>query len=566
MSFLRIVMCFMLLASPKALAADLREVHDERGTTYWVDPDTHRVVSVMELGGRVFQIDSARNYVPLPQPALPRIPGPRESAPVTPDPRPNDSTNRGYPTPESVLRSTAPVKPSSNGYAPSYPLPPEQQAHLTRAINEIFGPGPQGRDHTASEIDAARNKDLKAKIDADAQRAKDGKIAPYTLSQYPPTVEQIERYKSRTILDVPSVPDPPESALPYRFRSVGNERKELTRLYTHLYKITPQTTKRQNARELGLLSVEEADASFATGEKDEGKFYKELAEGFLDLAIGLDPVTGTARSAYELITGHNFVTGAALKSWEYGFAAINVLTLGGEGLVGASLKGLQKVVSRGARFIRLPEMTAGGVRVAESVTQSASRLLRRSPSKRELGELVSIATAANKEGGNLPALAETISGNLIRHGPGSGPLRRIRADGPTRFLPAIPGSLTVADTFRGGSYFDHKLEQPVTLYRVFSQPDRMLSAYWTREKPLGPLQATLDVALDPQWKNRATSWVGITVPAGTTIYEGIANEVVLRRFDSKLNVGKLLGGGSQVYLNRIVPPTWVTAPPVAFPP
>jgi len=74
----------------------------------------------------------------------------------------------------------------------------------------------------------------------------------------------------------------------------------------------------------------------------------------------------------------------------------------------------------------------------------------------------------------------------------------------------------------------------------------------------------IDSALDPEWGNRATRWVEITVPAGEVIYDGYASEVYLRRFDTGIDVGKLLGGGSQVYLPSGAIKSWLSAGEVAF--
>jgi hypothetical protein len=57
----------------------------------------------------------------------------------------------------------------------------------------------------------------------------------------------------------------------------------------------------------------------------------------------------------------------------------------------------------------------------------------------------------------------------------------------------------------------------------------------------------IDSALDPAWGNRATSWVGIRVPAGTIFYEGA---VATQR--------GLVGGGNQVFLPW-VDEAWVVA-------
>ena len=109
------------------------------------------------------------------------------------------------------------------------------------------------------------------------------------------------------------------------------------------------------------------------------------------------------------------------------------------------------------------------------------------------------------------------------------------------------------------SYFETVLEEPVKLYRVYGGTAKKLSRFWSRTKPTGPGQAVFDGALDPDWGNTAQRWIEITVPKGTKIYEGIVSEVALRRGQQQIATGKLLGGGSQVYINQeVISPTWIT--------
>ncbi len=117
---------------------------------------------------------------------------------------------------------------------------------------------------------------------------------------------------------------------------------------------------------------------------------------------------------------------------------------------------------------------------------------------------------------------------------------------------------TVADAFRSSSYLEIVTKEPVKLYRVYATDGKELSAYWSHVKPTGPYQAVLDSALDPSWGNSAKKWVEITVPSGEKFYEGVVGEVALRRFNNPTPVGQILGGGHQVYVNKIVPRTWIT--------
>lgn len=72
-----------------------------------------------------------------------------------------------------------------------------------------------------------------------------------------------------------------------------------------------------------------------------------------------------------------------------------------------------------------------------------------------------------------------------------------------------------------------------------------LGQFWTRTPPSGRLQSQIDLALKPAWGNTATQVTKIQVPAGTTIYEGVAAAH-----------GGLVGGGSQVVIPS-VNPAWI---------
>lgn len=117
-----------------------------------------------------------------------------------------------------------------------------------------------------------------------------------------------------------------------------------------------------------------------------------------------------------------------------------------------------------------------------------------------------------------------------------------------RHGPMNPGPLPdkVARTFRSGTYDAVTTTEPTKLYRVYSDGVNPTGAYWTRTKPSGPVQAQIDSALDPNWGNKATDWVEVDVPAGTTFYEGSAAQQ-----------RGLVGGGNQVFLPG-VPKEWIT--------
>jgi RHS repeat-associated protein len=118
---------------------------------------------------------------------------------------------------------------------------------------------------------------------------------------------------------------------------------------------------------------------------------------------------------------------------------------------------------------------------------------------------------------------------------------------PQRFGPVTPGPLPqgVANTFRGGSYVETRLRRTTSLYRVYGGRSGKIGTFWTRTPPSGPLQARIDLALNPAWGNTANQTVRIDVPAGTTVFEGAAAAQ-----------GRLVGGGNQVVVPR-VDPDWI---------
>ena len=124
-------------------------------------------------------------------------------------------------------------------------------------------------------------------------------------------------------------------------------------------------------------------------------------------------------------------------------------------------------------------------------------------------------------------------GSKVADSIGYGPLNR----GP------LPES--IVNTFRGGSYTENQVSEATTLFRVHGGTVGQLGQFWTRIAPAGPLQSRMDLGLNSAWGNTATQVTIIRIPAGTTIYEGFA-----------ASQGNLLGGGSQVVIQKI-DPSWI---------
>ena len=91
--------------------------------------------------------------------------------------------------------------------------------------------------------------------------------------------------------------------------------------------------------------------------------------------------------------------------------------------------------------------------------------------------------------------------------------------------------------------------QEIKLYRTYSTDDRQLGSFWTTNKPTGPIQATIDSAIDPAWGNTPKKWIEIEVPRGQTLYLGHA--AALRPGVAGSVSATLPGGGSQVFIERV---------------
>ncbi|MFN8075921.1 MAG: DUF4157 domain-containing protein [Kineosporiaceae bacterium] len=167
-----------------------------------------------------------------------------------------------------------------------------------------------------------------------------------------------------------------------------------------------------------------------------------------------------------------------------------------------------------------------------------------------------IQSAVTQEIADATAILEEALAELVRPQPEAAADPAAQAvpgpGDPARFGPMNPGPLPdqIGATFRSSTYSGVVLTAPLELYRVYGGKAGKIGSYWTRTRPSGALQAQLDSALNPSWGNSATLVAVIRVPAGTTIYDGIAAGQAID------NGGWLVGGGSQVFIPK-VDPSWL---------
>lgn len=251
-------------------------------------------------------------------------------------------------------------------------------------------------------------------------------------------------------------------------------------------------------------SLVNADSHFAEGRKDEGELALTLATTAIDIGLGLIPGVGWAKDVYEAALGKSLVTGEPLSDFERTLSVVGVLTGGYGSKLGIAAKAstVLGILKTSTKEVEAVSELAHTVGKAEEFIESASSIKR------------------------------------------FGPLEK----GPLHFIPE--GSETVAETFRSGSYYEIIASSDINLYRVYGGKAPRIGSYWSTVKPSGPLQAQLDAALLPEWKNTATELAEMTIPKGTKYFRGATAPQALRADGSKVQIGELLGGGDQIYIPK----------------
>lgn len=237
--------------------------------------------------------------------------------------------------------------------------------------------------------------------------------------------------------------------------------------------------------------------------------YLDVGLAMTDVAVGFIPVVGWARDTFESIAGLSVLTGKPLDSVGRTLAIVSVATAG--------------------------------------VSAGPSRLERLAPVLKKLQKLLRTGDEAQfaKSFGEATQLLKDTKVVGHFHPINLGPLSERWADANK--------TIRIADTFRGGTYYELRSSGHRDFYRSFSLESGMFGSYWSTVRPTGPTQAVVDLALNPGWvpSNAAMSWVHIRLPPGHTFYLGATAMVE----DSAKGV-YLLGGGRQVVIPGPIDPKW----------
>lgn len=182
--------------------------------------------------------------------------------------------------------------------------------------------------------------------------------------------------KVSRVINPSRIPDP--ERVPHDFRSSpGVFRDSVERLYKDLYKISPEGKVRQDARQFGLIATSESDKAFSLGHQRDASLYFNMGKDFLDIAVGLDPVTGFARSTYELFTGKNMITGHDLSKLDRSLAFLGVMSAGTTSFVPHTANVIQKIYGSAGKLVRNKDGFNAAVREGKRLASKVEPLLQR---------------------------------------------------------------------------------------------------------------------------------------------------------------------------------------------
>lgn len=209
---------------------------------------------------------------------------------------------------------------------------------------------------------------------------------------------------------------------PHSFHA-GPHRTELTQQYLALGRAWDQAygiQYRKNAREFGLFSTVQADESYHLGLNEEGDAFRNLGREFLNIAVGIDPVTGLGRSAYEFLTGVNMITNERLNLPERALAFVGVVSGGLGSSAYRTTRALDAMVATArTRNLITPGLTAArnlGQRIVSHprVASTFASIARRTPGVTTASEVLhSPAQLMRGTGANAGLIPREVGDALV---------------------------------------------------------------------------------------------------------------------------------------------------------
>lgn len=164
----------------------------------------------------------------------------------------------------------------------------------------------------------------------------------------------------------------------YVFKSEDSSfTQELKNIRSILNTVPDFDIRSAESKKIGLEFTEIADGYNASGDSDNARVFKEYAQWMIDLAFGLDPVTGPIRDIYEAFSGKNIITNEDLSGFERGIAVFGAISFGFGSKIGKAVKVLAELEASKRFFQKLPGISDRFKRVASKGLVTPERFANR---------------------------------------------------------------------------------------------------------------------------------------------------------------------------------------------
>jgi hypothetical protein len=110
----------------------------------------------------------------------------------------------------------------------------------------------------------------------------------------------------------------------------------------------------------------------------------------------------------------------------------------------------------------------------------------------------------------------------------------------------------IKNSFKNGQYKTVMTTEYLTLYRVFSGDARIDGSFVGSLPALNKIQAKIDSALLPEWKNTRYFEATLKIPKGTILQIGKVEQQTM------MSGAVLEGGADQILLPQGYPISWIT--------
>lgn len=110
----------------------------------------------------------------------------------------------------------------------------------------------------------------------------------------------------------------------------------------------------------------------------------------------------------------------------------------------------------------------------------------------------------------------------------------------------------VKDSFKDGIYRTVVTNEDIVVYRVYGGNAKAEGSFVTTSPANNKIQAKIDAALLPEWKNTRQFEAEIIIPKGTTINVGRVEEQIIRESGTVLK-----GDADQILMPKDWPSSWI---------